>query len=70
MLRILLKTRREEEISNLESKIEELNTKLESCGADFEKAREYYDEISACNEALSIAYDEWNAFSEELEKMQ
>lgn len=62
--------REEENIATIEATIEEYNKELEVCGADFEKAGELYAKINACNEALNGAYDAWNNYSEELEKLK
>ncbi len=62
--------REEEKIAQIEAAIEEHNKELELCGSDFEKAGELYAKINECNEALSEAYDAWNNYSEELEKLK
>ncbi len=60
----------EEKIASLESKIDELQQSLEQCGSDFEKAGVLYAKISNCEEELSLAYETWNNYSEELCEIQ
>ncbi len=59
----------EEKINLLEEQIEECNEKLCECGADFEKAKEFFERRTALETELEQVYEMWNNLSEELEQL-
>ena len=58
--------RKEQEVSTLEARIEELNEELEKdeYASDFEKITELSAELAECNEKLEAAMEEWESLAE------
>lgn len=60
----------ERRIEELEQLVQDLNTQLEKSGADYDNARELYEQIQKTNELIAQTYEQWNALGEELEHYQ
>ena len=58
----------EDKILKIESEIEELNESLNLCGADFVKAAEISENISAKEEELMELYETFEALEKEIEE--
>ena len=56
----------EEDIAAAEERAQELSQLLEQTGADYEKAREIYDEIEKNNKLIEQLYEDWENYSEQL----
>ncbi|WP_147804038.1 ABC-F family ATP-binding cassette domain-containing protein [Alkalicoccus halolimnae] len=53
----------EEDISKLEEKIEQLDEKIEATGADFDKAKEFYEEKQETEKSLEKKMERWEELS-------
>jgi len=60
----------EEQIEELEMKIENLKTDISAAGADYEKVSELFSESEKCEKELNNLYELWNTLSMELESSQ
>ncbi len=60
----------EADIADLEAKKDELNKRLESCGADYEKAKELYEQIEQTEQSINELYELWSTLEAELEELK
>ena len=60
----------EEQIEELEMKIENLKIDISAAGADYEKVSELFSESEKCEKELNNLYELWNTLSMELESSQ
>lgn len=59
----------EKDIADFENKIKAVDEELEGCGADFERAKELYEEKQRYEDGLNESYELWESCTAQLEQM-
>lgn len=60
----------EKNIAEFENKIKSVDTELENCGADFEKAKQLYEEKQLYELGLNESYELWESCTAQLEQLE
>lgn len=60
----------EKNIAEFENKIKSVDTELENCGADFEKAKQLYEEKQQYELDLNESYELWESCTAQLEQLE